>query len=263
MGRKKLTVNIGDVYGGYTVIGNSYIKGEHSFVKVKCKCGNITDLCVSELKNRPKQHCYKCKGDSHRLYPDPKNGDIYDGWKVLNFSCRKNGFMFYICECLKCGHVMEIRKDQLVSYKLRVCPKCKNNSNRKPKIKKAKINKSIILRNNPFQTKFNSVVREAAKRSIPVNFTPEDLQNLYYKQNQKCALSGDYLPDIRKASIDRIDSFKDYSLTNIQIVTKEINLAKHILSQDAFINMCKKVVNHANQQPSTPLTKCEGSETNP
>lgn len=23
-----------------------------------------------------------------------------------------------------------------------------------------------------------------------------------------------------------------------------------------------KVLNHANQQPSTPLTKCEGSETN-
>lgn len=52
-------------------------------------------------------------------------------------------------------------------------------------------------------------------------------------------------------------------LDNIQIVTKEINLAKHVLSQEDFINMCKKVVNHANQQPSTPLTKCEGSETNP
>ena len=31
---------------------------------------------------------------------------------------------------------------------------------------------------------------------------------------------------------------------------------------EQLYDVCRKVLNHANQQPSTPLTKCEGSETN-
>lgn len=34
------------------------------------------------------------------------------------------------------------------------------------------------------------------------------------------------------------------------------------MSMNELIEFCKKVINHANQQPSQPLTKLEGSETN-
>jgi hypothetical protein len=34
------------------------------------------------------------------------------------------------------------------------------------------------------------------------------------------------------------------------------------MTMSELYEFCKKVLNHANQQPSTPLTKCEGSETN-
>lgn len=34
-----------------------------------------------------------------------------------------------------------------------------------------------------------------------------------------------------------------------------------MLTEELF-EMCNKILNHANQQPSQPLTKLEGSETN-
>ena len=63
-------------------------------------------------------------------------------------------------------------------------------------------------------------------------------------------------------SIDRIDSSIGYIRTNVQIVTKQVNVCKHILTNDQFKEMCLQVVKYANQQPSTSLTTCEGSETN-
>lgn len=64
-------------------------------------------------------------------------------------------------------------------------------------------------------------------------------------------------------SLDRIDSSRGYEVGNVQWVTKYVNWAKNDLSQEDFINLCIAVANkHANQQPSQPLTKLEGSETN-
>jgi hypothetical protein len=34
------------------------------------------------------------------------------------------------------------------------------------------------------------------------------------------------------------------------------------MSTQELLEFANKIINHANQQPSTPLTKCEGSETN-
>lgn len=255
MGRRKINVNIGDVYGCYEVISDSYIKGEHSFVKVKCRnCGNVQDLAVSEITLRQKQFCQKCRGLSQQKYPDPQPGEIYNNWEIIQYYKYEKGFKIYKCKCTKCGNIQCVRKDQLVR-KAKKCDNCKI-------IAKVKPFKKSNRSNNPFQTKVNRVIDEAALRSISVYFTADDLKNLYEKQNKRCALSGDFLPDIRKASIDRIDSSKPYTLDNIQIVTKEINLAKHVQSQQDFINMCKKVVDYANQQPSQELTFLEGSETN-
>jgi len=97
--------------------------------------------------------------------------------------------------------------------------------------------------------------------TIVVTITPEYLKEIYEKQNHRCAITGDYLPDIRKASVDRIDSTKPYEKGNIQIVTKQANISKHIMTMKQLYEFCKKVLNHANQQPSRPLTKLEGSET--
>jgi len=45
-----------------------------------------------------------------------------------------------------------------------------------------------------------------------------------------------------KLSIDRIDSSKGYVEGNIQLVCRAVNYAKHALSQQEFIELCKEVV---------------------
>ncbi len=251
-----LTCNIGDIFGCYEVLSLPEIKGEHSYVKVRCTvCNREQELTISEIKNRPKQHCYNCRGEGSRLYPDPKIGEKFNNWEVIENLGKVKGFLWFSCKCLICGEIVKIRKDQLIKSP-KQCPGCKT------KAKNSERKKTTIKRNQPFLTKFNRVCAEAAKRSIPVTITPEFLEFLYNKQNKCCALTGDYLPDVRSASLDRIDSNKHYSEDNVQWVTKEINLAKHILTMNQFIEMCTKVVNHVNQQPSQPLTKLEGSETN-
>ena len=76
------------------------------------------------------------------------------------------------------------------------------------------------------------------------------------------AITGDDIPNIRKASLDRIDSSIGYVEGNVQWVSKQANLSKHVMSMSELYEFCRKVLNHANQQPSQPLTKLEGSETN-
>lgn len=67
---------------------------------------------------------------------------------------------------------------------------------------------------------------------------------------------------IEEASLDRIDSSKGYIEGNVQWVTYQANLSKHVMTMKQLYEFCRKVLNHANQQPNQPLKKLEGSETN-
>ena len=111
-------------------------------------------------------------------------------------------------------------------------------------------------------SKFNRIKSKSMIRKIEFNLTIEYLWNLYITQNRKCAITGDELPNILEASLDRIDSYKGYKEGNVQWVTVQANKCKHILSMSELYEFAKKVLDHANQQPSQPLTKLEGSETN-
>jgi hypothetical protein len=70
---------------------------------------------------------------------------------------------------------------------------------------------------------------------------------LFLKQDRKCALSG--LPiefgtkgrELGTASLDRIDSTKGYTPENVQWLHKDINQMKMDLTEQKFIDLCKKV----------------------
>ena len=100
------------------------------------------------------------------------------------------------------------------------------------------------------QGKFGKIQRNAKARHIEFNLTKEYLNNLFIKQNGICAITGDKLIDINKASLDRIDSSKPYIENNVQWVTAQANKCKHLLTMQELYEFCKKVLNHANQQPS-------------
>lgn len=84
------------------------------------------------------------------------------------------------------------------------------------------------------------------------DITAKDIEELYFKQQSKCALTGVPISfentntktkDLSCiASIDRIDSMKGYTIVNIQLVHKDINIMKNAFEQEYFIKMCKLVV---------------------
>lgn len=88
------------------------------------------------------------------------------------------------------------------------------------------------------------------------NLTPQNLWELYLKQDKKCALTNipiflcqkdqrrSFIKEkgkLNTASIDRIDSAKGYTLDNVQWVHKHINKMKNEYEQNYFIEMCKLV----------------------
>lgn len=95
---------------------------------------------------------------------------------------------------------------------------------------------------------YNQLKTKAKKRNIYFELTRLELEELYLKQNKKCALSGVSLNFARAneqsqgtASLDRIDSNKPYILSNVQWVHKTLNFMKWALPNDEFINWCYKV----------------------
>lgn len=97
--------------------------------------------------------------------------------------------------------------------------------------------------------RFWSRVKIAAKRrGIKVKISIKDAWNKFIEQNKTCALTG--LPltfdshshkTDGNASLDRIDSEKDYTIDNVQWVDKDVNLMKLDLNQNDFIEKCRLI----------------------
>lgn len=98
-------------------------------------------------------------------------------------------------------------------------------------------------------TFWRNIVKGAAARDHKFNLDIKDAWELFIKQNRKCALTGREITFgksvkdkiMQTASLDRIDSNKDYFLENVQWVHKNINFMKGRLSNEEFILLCKEV----------------------
>ena len=85
----------------------------------------------------------------------------------------------------------------------------------------------------------------AQMRGLEFTLTTEQIALLMKQQNSCCALSGlpVELTTVKSiGSIDRIDNKKGYTLDNIQIVHKEINIMRGTLTIERFRELCKLVV---------------------
>jgi hypothetical protein len=103
---------------------------------------------------------------------------------------------------------------------------------------------------------FCLIKKQANNRNIPFNLTVEDIELIYELQDKKCRFTGyDVKFNSRKAytngqiilgdaSIDRIDSSKGYTKDNIQIVHKDVNIAKSNKTDKDFIAMCGRISEH-------------------
>jgi hypothetical protein len=83
-------------------------------------------------------------------------------------------------------------------------------------------------------------------RGLLWDIEPQDIINLYEQQNGLCALTNWPITWSEKGltatvSIDRIDSSEGYIKNNVQLLHKDVNMAKQQYSQDYFIEMCKAI----------------------
>jgi hypothetical protein len=103
-------------------------------------------------------------------------------------------------------------------------------------------------------TLYNHWRRSAIRRNIEWTIDIDYLDNLIESQNFKCVFTGEKLTIGHgerngltvngSASLDRIDSLKGYLPGNIQFVIKEINKAKQAVTDEQFIELCRKVVKY-------------------
>ena len=96
---------------------------------------------------------------------------------------------------------------------------------------------------------FSKYFERSTKTKRTGNISIIDIYNIWINQNKKCKLSGieiGFYDDgkTHTCSIDRIDSLKEYTLDNIQLVHKNVNYMKNKYSQEYFIKMCKLISNN-------------------
>ena len=91
---------------------------------------------------------------------------------------------------------------------------------------------------------------EASKRNIDWLISSDEIDTLWENQDGKCALTGkpmkgDFVGNkFHRCSLDRIDSSGDYTVNNCQLILGVVNLAKHVLNNNDFIQLCKDVVTY-------------------
>lgn len=100
-------------------------------------------------------------------------------------------------------------------------------------------------------TWFGLLKRGAKSRNLTFQITIEYINDLYEKQNRKCALTGVdlYIHPGRvckktTASLDRIDNTKGYIEGNVQFLHKDVNRLKLDHTQEHFIKWCKLIAEY-------------------
>lgn len=232
---EKLKVKVGDKIGNVTVIeyAGEFVQSGHKRhrFKVKCDCGEVYIKSGQAILHNGNM-CMKCKGRHSRIF---QNGERVDSLVIVELVYLKLNRATYKCQC-DCGNVVFKKPSQLINNVKNNCGKCK-------------IKFSGKGFNELSGTFFYRIKRNAEKRGLPFEISPQDIWDLFEKQKRRCALSDLEIEfhvrskEPSTASLDRIDSKKGYTIDNVQWVHKDINTIKWDLSQEDFIKYCKLVTN--------------------
>lgn len=146
---------------------------------------------------------------------------------------------FFLCKC-ECGNEVIVSIDKLNSGHTKSCGCLKK--------KTAASHPSWKGYEEISQSFWSKLQSHAKERGRKVKINMEYAWKKFLSQNRKCALSGLELKFNKNrkssegtASLDRIDSSKDYEEGNVQWVHKHINKMKQSFNDEYFIQMCQKV----------------------
>ena len=160
----------------------------------------------------------------------PIIGEKFRDWTVISdqiYKKKTNRATYWKVKC-KCGKEGIRNAAHLVNKRVSCCKSC------------AALKLS-------FEQSYLRRVKDRAKSSnFEFNINIEYLMSIF---NNKCSISGvpikfgkhwKKLSD-QTASLDRIDSSKGYIKGNVQWVHKDVNFMKGALTQERFIELCKKI----------------------
>ncbi len=221
----------------------NYVTGR---VRCNCDCGTNNFITYRSAVIRPNggtKSC-GCLAASRRINLVGQRFGLLVVTKRAKTLNKNNKYIsVWLCKC-DCGSIVTIPTYSLIGKgnKTKSC-KCawKRTGNKSP------LFKGIGEISGNYLTRLK-------RRDLKIEVTLEQIWNLFLKQNRKCALSGleidfgdqSVIVSKRKqtASLDRIDSSKDYTIDNIQWVHRDINWMKSDYDDDYYIKMCKIVANH-------------------
>ena len=140
MGKKYKDVEIGDVYGRWTVIGKGKIIKEKYKQYWLCECScdkhTVREVFEGSLKQGKSTSCgcinidkLKNIGENKRKHPKINIGDKYNNWTVIGEGTKirsKNEYRnYWLCKC-SCEYetIKEVREDGLIDGKSKRCKKC-------------------------------------------------------------------------------------------------------------------------------------------
>lgn len=206
-------------------------KWESAFIRLAYPSFKLKEL-AGYLNVNPgslKQHInHTLKLTKIKVYKDQRFGKLIV--EKLERIDKKRG-KIWLCKC-DCGNYITAETNTLLSEHSSSCG-CE---------RIIAISRKIGVVNGQW---YSRIKQSAIKRGIEFNINKEYINDIYQKQNGKCALSG--LPiNINfgnqavgsTASLDRIDNTKGYIKDNIQFLHVDVNYMKSIYSQEYIIHLC-------------------------
>ncbi len=203
--------------------------GSKKDVTVVCHCGRTFNAQYHHLADGHTKSC-GC------LYRKNLLNMSFSRWSVIGKSKNKHNQPVWICKC-ECGKVKYLLTNTLLTGVSKSCGCLRKELSTGE-------NSKQWLGYKTLSGSFWCLIKASAKkRNLTFDITKEYIYHIFISQQEKCILSGVDISLIkpRTASLDRIDSRLGYIKGNIQWVHKDVNVMKQDMSDEEFIEWCRKI----------------------
>lgn len=204
------------------------------FLTEQIKTKQIKDIAkeVGCGRDTISKYCKKYGIDTSRYNKETKNailGQKIGRLEVIGFDKDKNGHTLLKCKCI-CGNITSGRKHSIFGNKDKQSCGCQRQDNYKRG------------RGKELDRYLKRLEHNAISRNLSFSISKQNVLDKYNEQDGLCAISGieiffqeiGGIQNEQTVSVDRIDSSKDYTEDNIQLVHKIVNKMKGSLSQSDF-----------------------------